>query len=90
MAINQNFDVAAGVVNGSQGILKKVRYFEDEEGRRHLKSCVVEIKDSDAVEMPHLPKHHFSIRLSSSSSMEDCISDVRSSANRCRLSPGLR
>ena len=25
------------------------------------KSCVVEIDNADAVEMPHLPKHHFSI-----------------------------
>ena len=61
VAINQNFDVAAGVVNGSQGILRKVRYFEDAEGLRHLKSCVVEIENADAVEMPHLPKHHFPI-----------------------------
>ena len=61
VAINQNFDVTAGVVNGSQGILRKVRYFEDAEGQRHLKSCVVEIENADAVEMPHLPRHHFPI-----------------------------
>lgn len=61
VAINQNFDVAAGVVNGSQGILKKVRYFEDSEGRRYLKLFIVEITSSDDVEMRHLPKHHFPI-----------------------------
>ena len=33
VVINQNFDVAAGVVNGSTGILCRVRYFEDDKGR---------------------------------------------------------
>jgi hypothetical protein len=61
VAINQNFDVAAGVVNGSQGILRKIRYFEDNEGRRYLKSCVVEIDNADDVDMPHLPKRHFPV-----------------------------
>lgn len=61
VAINQNFDVAAGVVNGCRGILKKVRYFTDTQGRRYLRSCVVDIPDSEDVEIPHLPKHHFPI-----------------------------
>ena len=61
VAINQNFDVTAGVVNGSYGYLRKVRYFTDNDGRRYLKSCVVEIPDSVAVEIPHLPPHHFPI-----------------------------
>lgn len=61
VAVNQNFDVAAGVVNGSYGFLRKVRFFTDADGRRYLKSCVVEIPDTDAVEVPHLPKHHFPI-----------------------------
>ena len=47
VAINQNFDVAAGVVNGSYGMLRKIRYFQDREGRRYLKSCVVETPGSD-------------------------------------------
>jgi hypothetical protein len=61
VAVNQNFDVAAGVVNGSCGILRKIRYFTDREGRRYLKSCVVEIPDADTVEMPHLPARYFPI-----------------------------
>ena len=61
VVINQNFDVSAGVVNGSQGTLRKVRYFTDTEGRRHLRSCVVEIPNSEDVEIPHLPKHHFPV-----------------------------
>lgn len=61
VAINQNFDVASGVVNGSHGFLRKIRYFINEEGRRCLKSCVVEIKGTDAVDIPRLPKHHFPI-----------------------------
>ena len=61
VAVNQNFDVAAGVVNGSQGILRQIRYFTDGEQRRYLKSCVVEIPNSEDIEIPHLPKHHFPI-----------------------------
>jgi len=61
VAVNQNFDVAAGVVNGSYGILRRIRYFTGKDGKRYLKSCVVEIPDSDAVAMPHLPEHHFPI-----------------------------
>ena len=47
VAINHNFDVAAGVVNGNYGILRRIRYVTDSEGRRCLKSCVVEIPGSD-------------------------------------------
>ena len=61
VAINQNFDVAAGVVNGSYRTLRRIRYFTDREGRRYLKSCIVEIPGSDGVEVPHLPRHHFPI-----------------------------
>ena len=43
VVINQNPDVAAGVVNGSYGFLRKIRHFKDRENRRYLKSCIVEI-----------------------------------------------
>ena len=61
VAVNQNFNVRAGMVNGSWGFLCGVWYCTDEEGRRHMKSCIVEIPGSDAIEMPHLPAHHFPI-----------------------------
>ena len=61
VAINQNFDVAAGIVNGSHGILKKIRYFTGMDQRRYLKSCVVEIPGSGPIDMPHLPRHQFPI-----------------------------
>ena len=61
VAINQNFDVHAGVVNGSWGFLRGVRYSVDREGRRLLNSCIVKIPGSDPVEMPRLPLHHFPI-----------------------------
>ena len=61
VANNQNFNVAAGVVNGSYGTLRRIRYFTDREGRRYLTSCIVEIPGSGDVEVPHLPKHHFPI-----------------------------
>ena len=58
VATNKNFDVTSGVVNGSYGYLWKVRYFTDDDGRRYLKSCAVEIPDSVVVEIQHLPPHH--------------------------------
>jgi len=61
VSINQNLDVAAGVVNESYGILYRMGYFVDCEGRWYLKSCMVEIPGSDNIEIPHLPKHHFPI-----------------------------
>jgi hypothetical protein len=61
VAVNQNFDVAAGVVNGSHGILKRIRYYMNDQGLRILKSCVVEISGSDDVAMPGLAPHHFPI-----------------------------
>ena len=63
VAVNQNFDVRAGVVNGSWGYLCNMWYSVDDGGRRHLKCCVVEIPGSDPIGMPHLPAHHFPILL---------------------------
>lgn len=42
---SQNYDVAGGVVNGSMGILKSVRYSVDENGTRFAESCVIELPD---------------------------------------------
>ena len=61
VAINHNFDVRAGVVNGSWGYVRCVRYTTNDDGRRYLNSCVVEIPGSEAVSMPHLPPYHFPI-----------------------------
>jgi hypothetical protein len=58
VVISQNFDVPGGVVNGSQGILKKVRYYVDPDGRRHAISCVVECQDTEENVVPGLPNHH--------------------------------
>ena len=61
VSINQNFDVRAGVVNGSWGYLRAVRFTTDVERRRYLSSCVVDIPGSDTVEMDYLPEHHFPV-----------------------------
>ena len=42
-------------------LLRDVRYSTDNEGRRHLRCCIMEISGSDAIEMPRLPVHHFPI-----------------------------
>ena len=54
VVISQNFDVASGIVNGSIGTLKQIRYTE-EDGKRHLLSCVVYLPDCDAEPLPNLP-----------------------------------
>lgn len=52
--ICQNFDVEHRVVNGSIGELQRIRYIQDDDGRRHLTSCVVHIDDVDRDSLPHL------------------------------------
>ena len=63
VSINQNFDVRAGVVNGSWGFLRKVQYEMDEDGKRYLTSSIVEVVSSNPVDMAQLPKHHFPVLL---------------------------
>ncbi|TEB29566.1 hypothetical protein FA13DRAFT_1581298, partial [Coprinellus micaceus] len=43
--LTQNLDVKNGIVNGTVGTLKHIRYTIDEYGQRHLKSCIVESDD---------------------------------------------
>ncbi|KAK0229875.1 hypothetical protein EDD85DRAFT_749929, partial [Armillaria nabsnona] len=56
--ITSNFDVEAGVVNGSTGMLKKIRYRQDEQGRRIALSCVVEIPGMTGDKLTDLPECH--------------------------------
>ncbi|KAJ3522430.1 hypothetical protein NMY22_g11894 [Coprinellus aureogranulatus] len=44
--LTQNLDVERGIVNGTIGTLKHLRYTIDELGERHLRSCIIE---SDAI-----------------------------------------
>jgi len=53
--IGHNYDVHGGVVNGSEGILKSVRYRIDEEGRCRATSCVVTVASASKDPLPHLP-----------------------------------
>ncbi|KAJ3836600.1 hypothetical protein F5878DRAFT_506688, partial [Lentinula raphanica] len=39
--IGCNYDVQSGIVNGTTGTLQKIRYRVDENGERHLVSCIV-------------------------------------------------
>ena len=56
-----NFDVEGGIVNGSTGELKQIRYTSDNEGRRFLRSCIVDVKHSSNETLPNLPPHHIPI-----------------------------
>ncbi|KAG2135280.1 hypothetical protein DEU56DRAFT_737902, partial [Suillus clintonianus] len=55
--ITQNFDVAAGIMNGCMGTLKSVRFTEDADGVRHAISCVVQTPSTTADLLPHLAPH---------------------------------
>lgn len=61
VVVSKNFDVEGGILNGSIGVLRKIRYVLDDYGDRHLKSCVVELPDSDAEQMPGLGSKEFPI-----------------------------
>ncbi|KAF5334229.1 hypothetical protein D9611_014313 [Ephemerocybe angulata] len=52
--IAQNYDVAGGVVNGSKGTVKKLRYKPNRRGQKVLTSCIVNIPGCSALQMPHL------------------------------------
>ncbi|KAI0750597.1 hypothetical protein BC629DRAFT_1268657, partial [Irpex lacteus] len=49
--VSQNFDVTAGIVNGSIGVLKRIRYRLNDKGERVLTSCVVSLEDEE----PNIP-----------------------------------
>ena len=57
----QNFDVQGGIVNGSIGILRRIRYTIDDEGRRRLTSCVVHLDDTEGEVLPYLGPHEVPI-----------------------------
>jgi hypothetical protein len=59
--VSQNFDVEGGIVNGSYGIIRHIRYYLNEHGERHLRSCVVEINDACPDPMPHLSARYYPI-----------------------------
>ena len=58
VVITENFDVAGGVVNGSTGILRHIRYRLGDNGKRYLTSCIIELPDLTGATLPHLPPKH--------------------------------
>ncbi|EDR05732.1 uncharacterized protein LACBIDRAFT_302987 [Laccaria bicolor S238N-H82] len=52
--VAQNFDVQEGIVNGTYGTVKHIRYRTDKTGKRMLISCVVKVEDANEESMPHL------------------------------------
>jgi hypothetical protein len=59
--VTENFDVAGGIVNGSTGFLRKVRYHIDDNNRRYITSCIVEVSDVTADSLPNLPLKHIPV-----------------------------
>ena len=59
--VSHNFDVQGGIVNGSLGVLRQIRYYTNSQNKRILKSCIVEIPDADPTPINDLPPCHFPI-----------------------------
>jgi hypothetical protein len=59
--ISQNFDVEGRIINGSTGILRKVRYSLNDENQCVLKSCIIEISQSSDKALPNLHPHEIPI-----------------------------
>jgi ATP-dependent exoDNAse (exonuclease V) alpha subunit len=56
--ITQNYDVEAGIVNGTTGIVKEIRYEVNEFGERCATSCVVYVPDMIGPALPNLAPNH--------------------------------
>ncbi|PBK96130.1 hypothetical protein ARMGADRAFT_924872, partial [Armillaria gallica] len=56
--ITSNFDVEAGVVNGSTGMLKKICYRQDEQGSHITLSCIIKIPGMTGDKLTDLPERH--------------------------------
>lgn len=59
--VSQNYDVQGGIVNGSHGTVREIRYTIDNAGNRHLTSCIVDIPNSSGEPMLSLPPKTFPI-----------------------------
>ncbi|KZV80407.1 hypothetical protein EXIGLDRAFT_630237, partial [Exidia glandulosa HHB12029] len=59
--ITQNYDVEGGIVNGSRGILRKVRYYTGQDGMRRATSCIVEIPSSSGARFCELGTGQFPV-----------------------------
>ncbi|KAG2045328.1 hypothetical protein BDR03DRAFT_802009, partial [Suillus americanus] len=59
--VAQNFDVKGGIMNGSTGKLKKVRYTVNDEKQCVLRSCIVDINQSSDEALPNPHPHEIPI-----------------------------
>ena len=55
--IGENYDVEGGIINGSEGTLKSVRYKIGDQGQQHVMSCIVHVPNSTKLCLPHLAPH---------------------------------
>ncbi|TFK60572.1 hypothetical protein BDN72DRAFT_721349, partial [Pluteus cervinus] len=59
--ISQNLDVELGVVNGSVGYVRSIRFYRDGKGRRRLSCVIVEVPDAKNAAIDGLPPNHFPV-----------------------------
>lgn len=78
--INQNYDVEGGIVNGTTGVLKKIRYRVGQDGLRHAISCVVESPSITASPLPELGENCAAV-------LEDSVDPAAHKSRLCNDSP---
>jgi hypothetical protein len=59
--ITQNFDVQSGIVNGTTGIVKQIRYSVNDSGEKIAQSCIVYIPEMTGPPLPNLPPKHAAV-----------------------------
>jgi len=61
VTVTLNFDVEGGVVNGSRGTLKTIRYKIGKDGRRYATSCIVRLDGTSSEKLPGLNKNEAAV-----------------------------
>ncbi|TEB38496.1 hypothetical protein FA13DRAFT_1605953, partial [Coprinellus micaceus] len=59
--VSQNFDVKHGIVNGTRGTVKTIRYTTNLRGERCLTSCIIEVVGDTGTAMYGLEKNEMPI-----------------------------
>ncbi|TEB31228.1 hypothetical protein FA13DRAFT_1593117, partial [Coprinellus micaceus] len=59
--VSQNFDVKHGIVNGTVGTVKTIRYTMNGQGERVLTSCIIHVEGDTGSALCDLEENHIPI-----------------------------
>lgn len=59
--LSTNYDVSNGAVNGSTGVLKRIRYYLNNDGERVAKSCIIQCDQYKGDALPNLAKQELAV-----------------------------